>query len=81
MSLIVLVLVIMLLCAALAAVFLRNLLAGLAALSLVTLALAALFALLRAPDVALAEAVVGAGLTSVLLALTIRRTSNKNKGE
>lgn len=74
MNLVVLILVIVLLLGSLAAVFLRRLLAGVVALSLVTLALAALFALLRAPDVAIAEAVVGAGLTSVLLALTIRRT-------
>lgn len=81
MSLIFLVIVLLMLCAAIAAVLLRSLLGGLAALSLVTLALAGLFALLRAPDVAIAEAVVGAGLTSVLLALTIRRTANNRKGE
>lgn len=81
MNLIMLVLIIFLLGGAVAAVLLRRLLAGLAALSLVTLASAAIFALLRAPDVAIAEAVVGAGLTSVLFALTIRRTGGNREEE
>jgi uncharacterized MnhB-related membrane protein len=51
----------------------RNLIYAVAASSVVSLALAVLFMFLRAPDVALAEAAVGAGLSGVLLALTIRR--------
>lgn len=59
--------------AALAVVFLRSLLAAVAALSVVSLGLSILFALLRAPDVAIAEAAVGAGLSGLMLALTLRR--------
>lgn len=59
--------------AALAALWLRDLLAAVAAASVVSLALSVLFVVLRAPDVALAEAAVGAGLSGVLLALTLRR--------
>ncbi len=59
--------------AAIAVVVLRGLLAAVAALAAVSLALSVLFVLLRAPDVALAEAAVGAGLSGVLLALTLRR--------
>lgn len=57
------------LAAAVAVVLLRSYLAAVAALSVVSLALSVLFALLRAPDVAMAEAAVGAGLSGVLLAL------------
>ncbi len=59
--------------AALAVVFVRGLMAAVAAAAVVSLALSVLFAVLRAPDVALAEAAVGAGLSGVLLALTLRR--------
>ncbi len=59
--------------AALAVVRLRNYLAAVAALSVLSLVLSLLFVVLRAPDVALAEAAVGAGLSGVLLALTLRR--------
>jgi multicomponent Na+:H+ antiporter subunit B len=59
--------------AALAVVFLRSLLAAVAALSVVSLGLSILFALLRAPDVAIAEAAFGAGMSGLMLALTLRR--------
>ena len=51
----------------------RNHLAAVAAASVVSLGLALLFALLRAPDVAMTEAAVGAGLSSLILALALRR--------
>lgn len=59
--------------AAAAVLLLRNYLAATAAASVVSLALSVLFVLLRAPDVALTEAVVGAGLSGVILALTLRK--------
>ncbi len=59
--------------AAIATVLLRSYVAAVAAVSVVGLALSVLFVVLRAPDVALAEAAVGAGLTGVLFALAIRR--------
>lgn len=73
MTILVALIAIVMLAAAILAVTLRNWLAATAALSVVSLALSVLFALLRAPDVALAEAAVGAGLSGVLLALTLRR--------
>ncbi|MCP5367715.1 MAG: DUF4040 domain-containing protein [Hyphomicrobiales bacterium] len=69
----VLVTMAVMLAAALAVIGLRSYLAAVAAISVVSLALSVLFAILRAPDVALAEAAVGAGLSGVLLALTLRR--------
>jgi len=65
--------VVVMLGAAFAVLFLENYLAATAAISIVSLALAVLFVVLQAPDVALAEAAVGAGVSSVILALTLRR--------
>lgn len=71
MTLLAMVCVLVMLVAALAVVLLRNLLAAVAAASLVSLALSVLLLLLRAPDVALTEAAVGAGLSGVLFAVTL----------
>ena len=73
MSWIALVIVIVMLVSAVAVLALRNLLGALAAASVVSLSLSLLFALLRAPDVAMTEAAVGAGLSGVVLALGLRR--------
>lgn len=59
--------------AALAVLMLRNLLAAVAAASVVSLGVAVMFVMLRAPDVAMTEAAVGAGLSSLILALALRR--------
>jgi energy-converting hydrogenase B subunit D len=73
MAWIALLLVILMLAAAVAVLVLRNLLGAVAAASVVSLAVSVLFVLLRAPDVALTEAAVGAGLSSLVLALGLRR--------
>jgi len=59
--------------AALAVLLLDNLLAATAAASVVSLGVAVMFVLLHAPDVAMTEAVVGAGLSGLILALALRR--------
>ncbi len=59
--------------AALAVLLLDNLLAAVAAASVVSLGVALIFVILRAPDVAMTEAAVGAGLSSLILALALRR--------
>jgi uncharacterized MnhB-related membrane protein len=51
----------------------KNHVAAVAAASVVSLGLALLFVLMRAPDVAMTEAAVGAGLSSLILALALRR--------
>jgi len=58
---------------AVAVLLLRNFLAAVAATSVVSLGAAVIFVLLRAPDVALTEAAVGAGLSGVIMALCLRR--------
>ena len=59
--------------AALAVMLLDNLLAAVAAASVVSLGVSVMFVILQAPDVAMTEAAVGAGLSSLILALALRR--------
>jgi len=65
--------VIVMLTAGVAMLLLKNYLAAVVASSVLSLALSVLFVVLQAPDVALAEAAVGAGLSGVIFALTLRR--------
>ncbi len=81
MTLLVAPTVIVMLVSAVMTVTLRSWLAAVAALSVVSLGLSVLFVYLRAPDVALAEAAVGAGLSGVLLALTLRRIGLWPRGD
>jgi uncharacterized MnhB-related membrane protein len=67
--------------AAVAVVVLRSLMAAIVASSVVSLTLAVLFVVLRAPDVAMTEAVVGAGLSGVLLAMAVRKTLSGPGGD
>jgi energy-converting hydrogenase B subunit D len=68
-----LLLALMMLSAALMVLLVKNHVAAIAAASVVSLGLALLFALMRAPDVAMTEAAVGTGLSSLILALGLRR--------
>ncbi|MEJ2622685.1 MAG: DUF4040 domain-containing protein [Candidatus Thiodiazotropha sp.] len=68
-----LILALMMLSSAVLTLLVKNHLAAVAAASVVSLGLALLFALMRAPDVAMTEAAVGAGLSSLILALALRR--------
>jgi uncharacterized MnhB-related membrane protein len=68
-----LLIVIIILAAAVAVLTLRNMIGAVAAASVVSLGLSVLFVLLRAPDVAMTEAAVGAGLSGVVLALGLRK--------
>lgn len=81
MTLLVVLTLLVLLAGALATLMLRDLLAAVAASAIVSLALAVLMALLGAPDVALAEAVVGSGLSGVMFAMTLRRVRYKPADE
>jgi multicomponent Na+:H+ antiporter subunit B len=60
---------------ALAAAVLRDVVGSIVAFAGYSFGVAVLWALLRAPDVALTEAAVGAGVTTVLFLLTIARTT------
>ena len=73
MEIVVMLVVFVMLVSALAVLLFRNMIAALSASAVVSLAVAIIFVLLRAPDVAMTEAAVGAGLSSLILALGLRR--------
>lgn len=60
-----------------AAIALKDLLAAAVVFSAYSLMMAILWTQLRAPDLALTEAAVGAGITTVLFIITIYRTTRK----
>ncbi|EGV50836.1 NADH-quinone oxidoreductase subunit B [Candidatus Endoriftia persephone str. Guaymas] len=68
-----LLIVLVMLGSALAVLLLRSHIAAVVAASVVSLTVTMIFVLLRAPDVAMTEAAVGAGLSSLILALGLRR--------
>ena len=57
----------------------RDLLHGVIALSAVSLLSAVLFYLLHAPDVAITEAAVGAGVSTVVFVWAIRMTARRDR--
>lgn len=61
------------------AVWVKDLLASVIALGASSLLLALEFYLLQAPDVAIAEAGVGAALTTAIFVLAIRKTQRKEE--
>ncbi len=67
------ILVVILVCAAYAAIS-KDLLYAVVALSVLSVLLALEFFLLRAPDVAIAEAAIGAAITAALFIIVIRAT-------
>ena len=71
------VLMVFLISTALAAVLLKDLLAAVIVFSAYSLMMALLWSQLRAPDLALTEAAVGAGVTTVLFIITLYRTVRK----
>ncbi|OPL19301.1 MAG: hypothetical protein AVO35_11180 [Candidatus Aegiribacteria sp. MLS_C] len=67
-------LVLVMLAAAIAAFFFRDLLSAVIASCIVSLIASIIFFLLQAPDVAMAEASIGAALLTAILIIAIRRT-------
>ena len=72
-----LLLLVFLVATASAAIILRDLLAAVIVFSAYSLMMAILWTQLRAPDLALTEAAVGAGITTVLFVITIYKTVRK----
>jgi len=60
-----------------AAIRFKNLIAAVIAMAVFSLALSVEFYVLQAPDVAIAEAGVGAGLTTAMYLLAIRNTTDE----
>lgn len=69
--------VFIMLAGAIAVLLVDSLISAVAATSAISLALSVIFVILRAPDVAMTEAVVGSGLSSVILALALYRINNQ----
>ncbi len=67
--------------AALMALRSRDLLASVIFLAAMSLLLSAEFYLLQAPDVAIAEAAVGAGLTTAIFVMALNKTSRWEDGK
>jgi len=67
-------LVVLMLVGAVAASIFRDLISAVISATLVSLVAAILFYLLAAPDVAMAEAAIGAALTAAIFIIAIRRT-------
>ncbi len=68
------ILILIMLISAAAAIIFKNLLNSVVATGLVSLIAAVLFYLLKAPDVAMTEAVIGAGLTTAIFVITLIKT-------
>jgi len=64
---------------AIVAIRLRNLIAAVIAIAVFSLALSLEFYILQAPDVAIAEAGVGAGLTTAMYLLAIKNTTDEEE--
>jgi len=67
-------LVVLMLIGAVAASIFRDLISAVIAAALVSLIASILFYFLQAPDVAMAEAAIGAALTAAIFVIAIRRT-------
>ena len=74
MDLVVLILVLLMLTAGIAAVIFKDLMNAVIASCVVSLIAAILFYFLQAPDVAMAEAAIGAALVTAIFVIAIRRT-------
>jgi len=78
MSLVGYTLAIFILVAALATALFRDVLSAIIVFGAYSLGMAILYTLLLAPDVAMTEAAIGAGVTTILLLLTIAKTTRPN---
>ncbi|HHJ52059.1 MAG TPA: DUF4040 domain-containing protein [Caldithrix abyssi] len=74
MEIILIILTIVLIGAALLTIKYKDLVAAVIASSVVSLIVSIYFYLLQAPDVALTEAAIGVGLSTIIFMITIRRT-------
>ncbi|HDL86296.1 MAG TPA: DUF4040 domain-containing protein [Candidatus Acetothermia bacterium] len=73
------ILTVAMLIAGVGAYFFRDLIAAVVACAAVSLIASVLFYLLQAPDVAMAEAAIGAGLTTAIFVIAIRKTGRYEK--
>ena len=72
---------IVLLSTAFLALWFKNLMHSIIAFAIFSLLLALEFYILKAPDVAIAEAAIGAGLTTTIFIIALRACAPKNRGK
>ena len=72
------ILLIVIICLTIFALLTKALLGSIIALSGISLLSAFIFLLSKAPDVAITEAAVGAGVTTIIFVWTIRHSSNED---
>jgi uncharacterized MnhB-related membrane protein len=68
----------LILCLSIFSLFAKDLLNAVIALSAISILSALLFTLLKAPDVAITEAAVGAGVSTIIYVWAIRHTKRKD---
>ncbi len=73
------ILIILMIVLAILSVQFKDLLAAVVAMGAVSLIISLLFLLLQAPDVAMAEASIGAALTMVIYIVVVRKTERREK--
>ncbi len=74
MTIVLIVLTLILIVAAILTVHFKDLIAAIVASSVISLIASVYFYLLQAPDVAMTEAAVGVGLTTVIFIIAVRKT-------
>ncbi len=75
------VLIILMVVLAIVSIELKNLIAAVVAMGGVSLIISFLFLLLQAPDVAMAEASIGAALTTAIYIIGVRQTERSEKND
>ena len=75
------VICIVMILAAILAVHTKSLLGAIIAAGVVSLFVSILFLILGAPDVAMTEAAIGAGLSTVIFLYALRRTAGRDAGD
>jgi uncharacterized MnhB-related membrane protein len=75
------VICVVMLLAALLAVHTKSLLGAIIAAGVVSLFVSILFLILGTPDVAMTEAAIGAGLSTVIFLYALRRTAGRDAGD
>lgn len=78
MTILFIVVCVVMLLAALLAVHMKSLLGAVIAVGVVSLFVSILFLILGAPDVAMTEAAIGAGLSTVIFLFALSRTAGKD---
>ena len=73
MSIIIIVLGIIMIVAAFLAIHLKNLLSAIISAGVISLLASVIYLLLAAPDVAMTEAAIGSGLTTIIFIFTLKK--------